>query len=221
MFAPLAAASGLSSSATISSATSIGVRPGRSSGLAAAQHLGVDRARAQADRADAEPLALDRDRLGEPDDAVLGDVVGGKSRELLRRVDARQRSDVDDPPFAGGAHRGEGGAAAEERPGQVDRKRVLPELRGRFRKRRRRQHARRRRRARRAARSPRWRQTGAATSSTLLTSVAQRRRLATRLADPLRRRALAPRRRVRRGRRARRPRRSPPRWRRRSRGWRR
>jgi hypothetical protein len=34
MFAPLAAASGLSSSATISSATSCGVRPGRSAGLA-------------------------------------------------------------------------------------------------------------------------------------------------------------------------------------------
>ena len=34
MFAPLAAASGLSSSATISSATSSGVRPGRRSGFA-------------------------------------------------------------------------------------------------------------------------------------------------------------------------------------------
>jgi hypothetical protein len=34
MFAPLAGASGLSSSATISSATSSGVRPGRSAGLA-------------------------------------------------------------------------------------------------------------------------------------------------------------------------------------------
>jgi hypothetical protein len=34
MFAPLAGASGLSSSATMSSATSSGVRPGRSAGLA-------------------------------------------------------------------------------------------------------------------------------------------------------------------------------------------
>ena len=123
------ATSGLSSSATISSATSSGVEAGAKLGIRLAQHLGVDRARAQADRADAERLALDRDRLGEPDHPVLGDVVRGQPGELLGRVDAGQRGDVDDPSLSRGAHRAERRAAAEKRPGQVDRQRLLPDLR--------------------------------------------------------------------------------------------
>ena len=91
MFAPLTGASGLSSSATISSATSSGVRPGRSAGIGPAQHLGVDRARAQADGADAVLLAFDRDRLGEADDPVFGHVVRGQPGELLGGVHAGQR----------------------------------------------------------------------------------------------------------------------------------
>ena len=141
MFAPLAGTSGLSSNATISAATSSGVRPGTQRGVGPAQHLGVDGARADADGADAVLPALHRDRLGEADDPVFGDVVGGQARELLGGVDAGQRGDGDDPPFAGRDHSGERRAAAEERTRQVDPERLVPDpVRG-LGKRRGRQHS--------------------------------------------------------------------------------
>src|SRR5262249_22205666 len=87
--------------------------------IGAAQHLGVDGARAQADGADAVLLALDRDRLGQADDPVLGHVVRGQPGELLGGVDAGQRPEVDDPALTGGSHGGQRGAAAQEGARQV------------------------------------------------------------------------------------------------------
>ena len=80
-----------------------GCQAGAKLGVGLTQHLGVNRARAHADGADAVLLAFHRDRLGEADDPVLGDVVRGQPGELLGGVDAGQRGDVDDPPFPGGA----------------------------------------------------------------------------------------------------------------------
>ena len=50
----------------------------------AREHLGVDGARTQADRADALPLALGGNRLGEPDDAVLGECCTRRARGTSR-----------------------------------------------------------------------------------------------------------------------------------------
>ena len=127
MFAPLAGTSGLSSSGHDQPGDIIGGQAGPQRGVGPAQHLGVDGARADADGADAVRTALHRDRLGEADDSVLGDVVGGQARELLGGVDPGQRGDQDDPAFAGRAHGGEGRPATEERTGQVDAERLLPD----------------------------------------------------------------------------------------------
>jgi hypothetical protein len=72
MFAPLAGASGLSSSTRISFATSPGVRPGRSS-IGLTQHL--CRLRQDSQMARCRAVYLHRDVPGEADDPVLGDVV--------------------------------------------------------------------------------------------------------------------------------------------------
>src|SRR5262249_15257963 len=70
-------------------------------GVGPAQHLGIDGARTDADGADAMLFTLHSDRLGEADDAVLGDVVRGQPGKLLGGVDAGERGNVDDPPFTG------------------------------------------------------------------------------------------------------------------------
>src|SRR6266568_3544770 len=89
-----------------------GCQAGTQLGIGLTQHLGIDGARADANGTDAVFLTLDRDRLGEADDSVLGDVVCGQPRELLGGVDAGERGDVDDPPFAGGEHSDERRATA-------------------------------------------------------------------------------------------------------------
>ena len=141
MLAPLAGTRGLSISATIRPRDLVGRQPGTELRIGAPQHLGVHRAGADADRADAERLALDGDRLGETDDPVLGHVVGGQSGELLGGVDAGQRGDVDDPSSTARPHRGKRRATAEERAGQVHCERLLPELGRGLCEPRRRQHA--------------------------------------------------------------------------------
>src|SRR6185437_8932998 len=100
-----------------------GGQAGAKFGIGPAQHLRIDRSRAHADGADAMRPAFYGDRLGQADDPVLGDVVGGQPGELLGGVDARQRGDSDNPPFARRAHGRECRAAAQERAGQVDRQR--------------------------------------------------------------------------------------------------
>ena len=107
------------------------------------EHLRVDGAGTDADRADAVRLALGCDCLGQADDSVLGDVVRGEARKLLGRVHAGKGRDVDDPSFAGGPHRGKCRATTQERARQIDRERLLPDLRGGFSKRRGCQHTRR------------------------------------------------------------------------------
>ena len=220
MLAPLAGTRGLSSSAAISSRDVGRSEPGTELGIGPAQHLGVHGAGAEADRADAVRPALHRDRLGEPDHPVLGHVVGRQPRELLGRVHARERGDVDDPSFARGAHGAERRAAAEERAGQVHGEGLLPQLGGRLLERRRGQHRRPRTRARPAGRSARRRRTAR-----------RRPRAGLRRSAPRGRRrrgpgSLRPRPRARRrcgppARRGRRRPPAPPPWRRRSRGSRR
>src|SRR5207244_628246 len=93
-------------------------------------HLRVHRSWTDANRRDAFYTTLYGDRLGQSDDTVLRDVVGGQPREFFRRVDARKGCQIYDPATAGAAHRPEGGAAAEEGAGEIDPKRFLPGLRG-------------------------------------------------------------------------------------------
>src|SRR5487761_513216 len=103
-----------------------GLQPWTKTGMSPLQHLGVNRAGADADGSDAMGLAFNGDGFGEADHAVLRDVVGSKSGELLGGVNSGQGSDIDDASFTRAAHGGEGGSAAEERAGQVHRDRLLP-----------------------------------------------------------------------------------------------
>src|SRR5271165_3253164 len=105
-----------------------GGKAGAQCRIGLAQHLRVDCARADANGADAVLLALDGDRLGQPDNPVLGDVVGGQARELLGAVDARERADVDDPSLALPLHGREYRATAQEGAGQVDPERLFPDV---------------------------------------------------------------------------------------------
>src|SRR5690348_7039665 len=59
-----------------------GREPGAQRRVGAPEHLGIDGARTDADGADPVSSALDGNRLGEADNPVLRDVVGGKAREL-------------------------------------------------------------------------------------------------------------------------------------------
>src|SRR6266536_1339596 len=105
-----------------------GCQAGTKLGIGLPQHLGVDSARTYANGADAMLSTFHRDRLGEADDPVLGDVVCGQPRELLGGVDTGERGNVDDPSLACRAHRSESCTAAEERAGQVDPERLCPGL---------------------------------------------------------------------------------------------
>jgi len=55
-----------------------GGQAGTQRGVSPAQHLGIDGAGTDANSTDAVLFTLHRDRLGEADDPVLGDVVRGQ-----------------------------------------------------------------------------------------------------------------------------------------------
>jgi hypothetical protein len=128
MLAPLAGVMGLSSNPTMKLATSSGLSA--ESWVRPMKHVGVDSPGADAYGRDAVFAPLHRDCLGQPDHAVLRDVVGAEPRELLGAIDAGERCDIHDAALTATAHRDEGGSAAEEAAGQVGAERFLPDLAG-------------------------------------------------------------------------------------------
>ena len=69
------------------------------------------------------PLDLAGERLGEGDHAGLGHGIGDEAAE---RRHHRARGDIDDAPRARRRHRGEHGAAADHRRGEVERHHAVP-----------------------------------------------------------------------------------------------
>ena len=63
---------------------------------------------------------LERQRLGQADDPLLGDVVGEVSRVAWPAAGRDPVAEVDDAPAAGGAHVGDGRAGAQKRGAQID-----------------------------------------------------------------------------------------------------